>query len=106
MLPEELSIEDCHALDKLFDIKDAHDHGLLTPFYACAIQSGYKDIFPKIEEMFSNYGRYSLLGIVFRALVKAEWSRELARPLFERYREKHHPITVARIEHILKEADL
>ena len=106
MLPEELSIEDCHALDILFDIKDAHDHGLLTPFYACTIQSGYKGIFPKIEEMFSNYGRYSSLGIVFRALVKAEWSRELARPLFERYRETQHPITAAQMEKILKDADL
>ena len=56
--------------------------------------------------MASSYGRIAFLGRVFRALVEAEWSRELARPLFERYRETYHPITATQIENILKEAGL
>jgi len=106
MLPEELSIEDCRALEELFGFRDYPDFGWLTPFYVCAIQSGYQEILPTIEEMASSYGRLAYLGKVFRALVKAEWSRELARPLFERYRETYHPITATQIENILKEAGL
>ncbi|HSG43269.1 MAG TPA: leukotriene A4 hydrolase C-terminal domain-containing protein [Anaerolineales bacterium] len=106
MLPEVLSIEDCRSLEKIFELKDNRDFGLSYQYYARAIQSGYQDVLPEIEEITGNIGRSYVIGGIFRAMVKTEWSRPLARPLFERYREKHHPITVARIESILKDADL
>jgi aminopeptidase N len=106
LLPEELSIEDCRSLEKIFELKDNRDFGLSYLYYVRAIRSGYQDVLPEVEEIISSYGRSYVIGDIFRALVKAEWSRPLARPLFERYREKHHPTTVARIEGILKEADL
>jgi len=106
MLPEGLSIENCRALEELFGFKDNQDFRLLSPFYTRAIQSGYQDILPEVEKMASSYGNMVVLGKVFRALGKAEWSRELARPLFERHREKYHPITATQLENILEEAGL
>ena len=106
MLPENLSIEDCRSLEKIFELKDDRDFGLSYQYYVRAIQSGYQDVLPEVEEIISGYGRSYVIGGIFRAMVKTEWSRPLARPLFEQYREKHHPITVSRIENILKEAGL
>jgi hypothetical protein len=41
-----------------------------------------------------------------RALIATDWSREHARPLFERTREKHHQITISWVDGILKKAGL
>jgi hypothetical protein len=41
-----------------------------------------------------------------RALIATDWSREQARPLFERTREKHHQITISWMDGILKKAGL
>ncbi len=106
MLPEVISIENCQDLENLFELKESRDYATIYIFYACAIRSGYQDVLPYVEELVRSCGRSYPLGAVFRALVKEEWSRELARPLFERYRERHHPISVARIESILEEAEL
>ena len=43
---------------------------------------------------------------IFRAMIATEWSREQARPLFERVKEKHHQITVRAIDGLLKKAGL
>jgi hypothetical protein len=41
-----------------------------------------------------------------RAMVETEWSRGQARSFFERVREKQHPVTVASMERLLKQANL
>jgi len=43
---------------------------------------------------------------LFRLMVKTDWTRDIARPLFERYRERHHPATVSRLDSILAKAGL
>jgi hypothetical protein len=43
---------------------------------------------------------------IFRAMIETEWSRDLARPLFERVRARHHQITVHAMEALLKQAGL
>lgn len=106
MLPEVITIENCRDLENLFGLKDSRDYVPICFFQACAIRSGYQEILPYVEGLISSSGELFPLGVVFRALVKAEWSRELARPLFERYRERYHPISIARIESILEEAGL
>ena len=75
-------------------------------FYLISVNSGYKDVLPGIERMVGSDGRAVTLAMIFRTMVKEDWTRDEARPMFERHREKHHPTTVASIERILKEAGL
>jgi hypothetical protein len=51
-------------------------------------------------------GRSHIIRALFRSLATAEWTRHLARPLWELYRERHHPMTAASIEQILASAGL
>ena len=106
LLPDVISVDHCREIEELFKLKESQDYSTIYFFYTCAIQSGYQDIMPYVEKLIGSCGRSYPLGAVFRALVKTEWSRELARPLFERYCERHHPISVARVETILEEAGL
>jgi len=43
---------------------------------------------------------------VMRAMIETEWSRDLARPLFERVKGMHHQITVRAMDGMLKKAGL
>jgi hypothetical protein len=61
---------------------------------------------PRVEIFFGKLGRMLYLFPVGRALMETEWSRSLVRPMFEKVRERHHPMTVAAIEGMLKKAEL
>jgi hypothetical protein len=37
-------------------------------------------------------------------MVETDWSRDRARPLFDRVREKHHPVTINAMNSVLKKA--
>jgi aminopeptidase N len=106
MLPERIPIEDCRHFERIFNFKDSLDYFIMDRFYQISVQSGYHDVLPEIERMVGSEGRMMILALIFRAMVKEEWTRDKARPMYERHRDKHHPTTVAVIERILKEAGL
>lgn len=105
-LPERIPVEDCGYLESLFEFTDSRNWTLLSAFYPLCIRSGYQDVLPGVERLVGTVGRNLILERIFRSMVEAEWARGLARPMFERYRERRHPITVARIEDILAKARL
>jgi hypothetical protein len=43
---------------------------------------------------------------IYRTMIETDWSRDRARPLLESVRENHHPVTVAAMERLLKQAGL
>jgi len=106
MLPERIPVEDCRQLERIFNFKDTHNYFMMNRFYQIAVKSGYEDVLPGIERMVGSDGRMVTLAMIFRTMVKEEWTREKARPMFERHRDKHHPTTVMVIERILKKAGL
>ncbi len=106
MLPEQIPVEDCRHFERIFNFKDSLDYFTTNRFYQISIQSGYEDVLPGIERMVGSGGRIAILAPNFRAMVKAEWTRDKVRPMFERHRDKHHPTTVAVIERILNKAGL
>ncbi len=106
MLPERIPVEDCRQLESIFNLKDSHNYFMINRFYQIAVQSGYQDVLPGIERMVGSDGRMVTLAMIFRTMVNEEWTRDEARPMFERHRDKHHPTTVAVIEGILNKAGL
>jgi leukotriene-A4 hydrolase len=105
-MPKEIPTEDVIGLDELFNILGTQKTVLLSPYLDIAVRSGYKEILPDVEDFVGHVGRIFYIARVYRALVSTDWSRILARPLFEHYRYRHHPITVAYIEEILKKGGL
>jgi len=106
MLPERIPVEDCRHIERIFSFKDSHNYFMMNRFYQIAVQSGYQDVLPGIERMVGSDGRMVNLAMIFRTMVKEDWTREKARPMFERHRDRHHPTTVAVIEGILSKAGL
>ncbi len=96
--------EDCRNLEELFGLKKMNDARVLTAFYVISIRSGYQEVLPGIEKIIANEGRYLLITRLFRTMLEVEWARGLTRPLYDKYRNRHHPITQAGIEQILLEA--
>ena len=106
MLPERIPVEDCRYIERIFNLMDSRNYFMMNRFYQIAVQSGYQDVLTGIERMVGTDGRMVTLAMIFRTMLKEEWTREKARPMFERHREKHHPTTVAIIERILNKAGL
>jgi len=105
-LPKAISVEDCKYLENILELDKRNDDYFYTYFYAVCIASGYKDAMPQIEAFVEKIGRMLYVLPVLRAMIETDWARERARPLFERVREKHHPVTVAAMEGLLKKAEL
>jgi len=61
---------------------------------------------PRIEAFVERIGRMLYIIPIMRALVETDWARDRARPLLERVREKHHPVTVNAMEVVLKKVGL
>ena len=106
MLPERMPAEDCRHIERIFNLKDNRNYFMMNRFYQICVQSGYEDVLPGIERMVGSDGRMVTLAMIFRTMVKEEWTRDKARSMFERHRERHHPTTVAIIERILSKAGL
>jgi leukotriene-A4 hydrolase len=105
-LPESIPTEDCAYLDELFEFKSRWNSALQAVFLALSIRSGYREILARVERFVETIGRGIYLSRIFRAMIAEEWTRPLARPLFMRVRERHHPVTVAKIDGILRKAGL
>ena len=105
-LPKNISKDQCLELETLFDLGTSRNAYFLATYFEIAICSGYEEIFPRVEKFIAEIGRILFIARVFRAMVKTDWTQEKARPLLEKYRQQHHPITVAYLEKVLTEAGL
>ena len=104
LLPAKIPVEDCRKLEEIFGIEPGGNLRVVYEFYRLAIRSGYKEALPGIEEWVGRVGRHAFLTPLFRGMTETDWTRRLARPMFESVRPRHHPITVAAVEDVLKGA--
>ncbi len=103
-IPQTLSPERCRELEALFALRESPDHVLCARFYRISIQSGYQDVEPGVVRLIEQEGRMVMLRRLFQCLAENAWSKDLARPLFERVRARYHPITAAAVDHVLTQA--
>ena len=106
LLPERIPVEDCSYLEQLFGFHEKTAAATLSAFYTLAIRSGYQNALPGIEHFVATIGRHFLVSPVIRAMTQSDWARNKARPIFERYRSRHHPITVKYLDKLLTESRL
>lgn len=105
-IPQTIKAERCRTLESLFDLATKQNASVLTFFYVIALQSGYREAFPRIEQFVQEIGRTFLLLRIYRAMISSEWSKMEVRRVFEAAKPRYHPITQATIEQVLHEANL
>jgi hypothetical protein len=103
-LPNEIPVEDCQYLEQLFDLRASPRYASLYTFFSMCIRSGYQGILPEVERLLENVGVSARIVVVYRALVETDWSKDLARQYFARYKRRYHHITVSNIERALTKA--
>ena len=104
LLPSKIAPDDCHYFEQLFGLDQSRDARLLFLFYRLCIRSEYKDALPGIERFVAKVGRQEYITRLFRAMVENEWTKGLARPMFERVRGRYHPITANVVDSLLTKA--
>jgi len=105
-LSKEIPVDDCKYLEDILALEKANDSAFFSVYYALCISSGYKEIMPRVEQYVSTVGRMYYLLPIMRALIETEWSKPLARPLFEKVKEKHHQVTIKTLDGLLKKSGL
>ncbi len=103
LLPPSIPLADCEALDTEMGFSESRHTSPLFEFLRLAIRSGYAQAMPTVERFVETVGNEYQLRRVFRCLAQADWSRPSARPLFERVRHRHHPITETLVDRTLTE---
>ena len=105
-LPRVIPVEHCRKLEAAFDFTRARVPQFLSQFYEIGLRSSYREVLPRAEALIGDVGRVFIILPVFQAIAQTEWTRRRARPLFERVRDKHHPITVLAMEQVLLQQGL
>jgi aminopeptidase N len=103
-VPRVIPLDHCRAIESSFALAQTRVPVFLSQFLEIAIRSGYRECLPRAEALISTVGRVFIIRPVFQALAETEWSRPSARPLLEKVRPRHHPITIQAMEHVLSQA--
>jgi len=105
-LPGSIPVEDCKYLEDILELEKHNDDAFFSTFYAISIASGYQEVWPRVEKFVETIGRMLYVFPVMRAMAATDWSKDRARPLFDRVKDKHHKITVNGMDGLLKRAGL
>jgi hypothetical protein len=105
-LPKSMPVEDCKYFRDVLELDRRNDDSFFSYYYAICIRSGYQEILPEVERYIEKIGRLLYLFPILRALTQTDWTRNQARSLLQRTREKHHPVMINTTEGILKKAGL
>jgi aminopeptidase N len=103
LLPPSIPLPDCETLDAAMAFATTRHTNPLFEFLRLAVRSGYAQVMPTVERFVETVGNEYQLRRVFRCLAETDWSRAAARPLFERVRHRHHPITATLVDRTLTE---
>ena len=103
-LPERIPPKDCQYFEELFGLGESLPTLFLMKFYRVCIRSDYREALPGIERLVLREGRVAILKPLFRCMLENEWTRDLARPMFESARERYHPITATVLDALLIQA--
>ncbi len=105
-LPKAIPVAHCQQLEKIFNLAGGRNYIVLSEYLALAVRSGNDKILPRVEKYIEAVGRGFLLRPIVQAMAETAWSRDMIRPIVERYRDCHHPLTVRMLERILSDAGI
>jgi leukotriene A-4 hydrolase/aminopeptidase len=91
-------------LDQRYHLTKSANYEVLVSWLQLAIRSSHAPALARTEEVLGAVGRMKYLKPLYRALLHAPSTAELARRCFDRYRDRYHPIAQQVIEGLLRSA--
>jgi leukotriene A-4 hydrolase/aminopeptidase len=101
-LTPRLTPEDCAHLEGIFELEKTKNTEILQPWYSIAASSSYERVLPTIREFLGVVGRGKYLRPIYRALHENPQTRGLARELFEKFKNRYHPVARSAVQRILE----
>jgi leukotriene A-4 hydrolase/aminopeptidase len=102
-LPTPLSQADCESLEYLFETETTKNCEILLSWFRIAIASSYAKAFPAVREFLGVVGRGKYLKPLYRAMHTNPVTREMARQMFEEFKDRYHSMGRSAVQRILAE---
>jgi leukotriene-A4 hydrolase len=103
-MPRPSSLELCEALDARFALTRSQNAEILAAWLLLALESGQLSVLPRVDDLLAEVGRMKFLRPLYGALARRPETAAHARALFERCRERYHPIARQVVERIVSAA--
>ena len=101
-LPASLSEEQLIELDNAFGFSGTRNAEIGRTWFIQVAQRQHRPAYDSMEEHLNRYGRTRLVAPVYRALAENGSDLALAEEMFANARAAYHPITIAKIESVMK----
>jgi aminopeptidase N len=99
-LPEDLSQAQMTDLDSAFGFTESGNSEILATWLGIAVREQYTSADPALESFLMTVGRIKFLTPLYQALLDAD-ERDRALEIYERARNRHHPVTVSSLDRLL-----
>ncbi len=94
----------CRALDEVHHLTASTNYDVVVVWLALALQSGYRAVMPRVEQVLAEVGRMKYLRPLYTALVADPATRDLAHATFAKLRASYHPVARQMVETVLRPA--
>ena len=101
-LPVPLETRKMAELDRAFRLTESGNSEILFQWLLMAIQNGYAEANPRIDEFLNSMGRRKYLKPLYEELVKTPEGSERALSIYRKARASYHPISVETVDKIVK----
>jgi leukotriene-A4 hydrolase len=103
-MPRPTPGEACAELDARFGLSRSHNAEILSGWLELALESGHRPAIPRALEFLGEVGRMKYLKPLYKALLAAPETREIARATFARHKDGYHPIARHVVESLIAAA--
>jgi len=101
-LARELSHEDCAWLDEQLQLTQRGNYEILVEWLVIAAGSDFEAVFPRVREVLMRVGRMKYLRPLYKALMRHERTRTLAREIFQAAAPGYHSLSRRVVEGVLE----
>jgi leukotriene A-4 hydrolase/aminopeptidase len=101
-LPRPLDIAKMKVLDNTFGFTKSTNAEIADEWYLQCILSNYKDANTNIDLFLNSVGRKKFLTPLYSALCKTPEGKKLAQAIFEKAKNKYHPLTTKKMAELVK----
>ena len=99
-LPNDISLETMAELDEAFGFTQSGNSEIQFDWYKLAIEQGYEDAYPAIEEFLIRVGRRKFLRPLYQTMVDEDM-KDWALEIYEQARPNYHSVSFNTIDDIL-----
>lgn len=100
-LPATLTQDQLADLDNTFKLTESGNAEILCAWLEIAINNNYKKAYPKVEDFLTHVGRRKFLTPLYKAMVKTEEGKKMAKNIYTKARPGYHFVATNTIDKIV-----